>query len=56
MTDVASENRAAKSARAFHRRALRKGEIVKARGYGTANVEHGVPATERNDFTIWFCW
>jgi CubicO group peptidase (beta-lactamase class C family) len=29
---------------------LRDGEIVKARGYGLANVEHDVPATERTIF------
>jgi CubicO group peptidase (beta-lactamase class C family) len=29
---------------------LRNGEIVKTRGYGLANVEHSVPATERTIF------
>jgi CubicO group peptidase (beta-lactamase class C family) len=29
---------------------LRNGEIVKTKGYGLANVEHGVPATERTIF------
>src|SRR5512134_506807 len=29
---------------------IRKGEVVKAQGYGLANVEHNVPVTDRTIF------